>query len=155
MFRKMRRFKQEMSEEECRKLLAEERRGVLSMIGTEGYPYGVPINYLYDDGKIYFHCAREGHKNDALKTDDRVCFTVFNHGRLIEGKLGLNVKSVVAFGRVKPVEDHTLAMEKLRKLSLKYNPEDYTEKEIARNEWKVQMLEMTIDHMTGKNVNES
>ena len=64
MFRKMRRFKQQITDEECRKILAEEGRGVLSLFGEDGYPYGIPMNYFYDEdeNKIYFHCAKEGHK---------------------------------------------------------------------------------------------
>ncbi len=68
MFRKMRRFKQQISEEECTRILKEEKRGVLSMIGDEGYPYGIPLNHWYDEaaGTICFHVAKEGHKIDAL-----------------------------------------------------------------------------------------
>ena len=57
VFRKMRRFKQQISEEECREVLNNAKRGVLSLLGEDGYPYGLPINHWYceEDGKLYFH----------------------------------------------------------------------------------------------------
>ena len=66
MFRKMRRFKQQLSEEECLEILKTAKRGVLAVLGDEGYPYAVPLDFVYEDGKIYFHCAKEGHKLDAI-----------------------------------------------------------------------------------------
>ena len=69
MFREMRRFKQVLSQEECIEVLKNEPRGVLSLIGEDGYPYGIPMDHWYceEDGKLYFHCAKEGHKLDAVK----------------------------------------------------------------------------------------
>ena len=69
MFRKMCRFKQEMPAVECRELLKTQVRGVLSLLGDDGYPYGLPIDYWYNeaDGKLYFHGAKEGHKIDAIR----------------------------------------------------------------------------------------
>ncbi len=77
MFRSMRRFKQAVSEEECRKILTEEKRGAFSVIGDDGYPYSLPINFYYDeeDNRIYFHGAREGHKVDALRNVTRCGLT--------------------------------------------------------------------------------
>lgn len=157
MFRKMRRIKQEVSKEECEKILNEERRGVLSMFGEDGYPYGVPINFKYEDGKIYFHGAKQGHKIDALKANDHVCFTVYNKGYLEEGKRGLNVTSVIVFGTVRFVEDVDEAYKRCKSLGLKYFPDepDYIEDDAQRLKKVVQILELNIDHMTGKLVNES
>ena len=75
MFRGMRRFKQQISNEECIRILKEQPRGVLSLIGDDGYPYGIPIDHWYSekDGKIYFHGAREGHKIDAIRSCDKAC----------------------------------------------------------------------------------
>ncbi len=69
MFRTMRRFKQQISDTECVEILKAEKRGALSLIGDDGYPYGIPLSHFYDerDGKIYFHGAKEGHKIDAIK----------------------------------------------------------------------------------------
>jgi uncharacterized protein len=70
MFRKMRRSKQELTKEECIEILKKEPRGVLSVQGEEGYPYGMPMTHWYNekDGKIYFHGAKSGHKIDAIIT---------------------------------------------------------------------------------------
>ena len=78
MFRPMRRAKKAIPDEAAKRLLQTERRGVLAVNGDLGYPYAVPVNFLYDEaaGKLYFHGARAGHKADALRRDARVCFTV-------------------------------------------------------------------------------
>lgn len=155
MFREMRRFKQQLTKEECEDLLRTVKRGVLSVQGEDGYPYGVPINFVYRNGKICFHGAKQGHKIDALKKDSRVCFTLYDEGVPAEGKLGLNVKSVICFGRIRFVEDHQENIEIARALGYRYDPKDFVEDELVRNDKTVQCLEMTIDHMTGKRVNES
>lgn len=82
MFREMRRFKQQVTDEECKKVLAEEKRAAFSVIGEDGYPYTIPVNFYFDeeDNCIYLHGAREGHKIDALKTCNKVCFTTWNQG---------------------------------------------------------------------------
>lgn len=87
MFRPMRRIKQQVSDEECIRILKEEKRAALSVIGDDGYPYTVPIDFYYDesDGRIYLHCAKTGHKIDAIKKCDKVCFTVWNQGYKTEG----------------------------------------------------------------------
>ena len=77
-FRPMRRFKQQLPEDECSAILNTAYRGFLSVIGDNGYPYTVPINYVYVDGILYFHCAAEGHKLDALCVCDKACFTVID-----------------------------------------------------------------------------
>ncbi|MGI6737753.1 MAG: pyridoxamine 5'-phosphate oxidase family protein [Anaerovoracaceae bacterium] len=155
MFRKMRRWKQQLTEEECVEILKSEPRGVLSVHGEDGYPYGVPMNFIYyDNGKIYFHGAKTGHKIDALRADARVSFTVFDHGYLSDEKPGLNVKSVILFGKIAFVDDPALTEATARKLGLKYDPKDFVEAEIQRTRNTLQMLELNIDHMTGKLVNE-
>ncbi|MGI6203963.1 MAG: pyridoxamine 5'-phosphate oxidase family protein [Anaerovoracaceae bacterium] len=155
MFREMRRFRQLITKEACEKVLENEPRGVLSVHGEDGYPYGLPINFVYDDGKIYFHSANSGHKIDALKKDPRVSFCVYDEGYVTEGKLGLNIRSVIIFGRIRFITDIEEAKEKLRILGLKYHSEDYIKDEVEKQASVVQMLELTIDHMTGKIVNES
>lgn len=107
MFREMRRFKQQISADECAAVLKNETRGVLSLLGDDGYPYGIPMNHYYceEDGKLYFHGAKEGHKIDSLKRCDKVCYTVYDKGYRREGEWSLNVKSVVVFGRISLVEN--------------------------------------------------
>ncbi|MBQ7839137.1 MAG: pyridoxamine 5'-phosphate oxidase family protein [Lachnospiraceae bacterium] len=157
MFRKMRRFKQEVSQEECRQLLVTEKRGVLSVIGDDGYPYAVPMNFYFDEseGKLYFHCAKEGHKIDAIKKCDKVCFTIWNSGYKVEGDWAWYVTSVIVMGRVEFVTDEKIREEKLRRLALKYFPsEDEVEETMESAAARVQMIALNIDHMTGKLVHE-
>ena len=158
MFRKMRRFKQQLTEEECIKILKEEPRGVLSVHGEDGYPYGVPVNQYYDEetGKIYFHGAGEGHKIDAIRKNDKVSLCVYDKGYRKEGEWALNIKSVVVFGRMRILEDRERTIEIARKLGQKYFPsEEEVEEELRKAGNIVVVLELTVDHMTGKLVNES
>ncbi len=158
MFRKMRRFKQQISDEECIELLKNEKRGVLSVIGENGYPYGIPLNHFYDgkDGKLYFHGAKEGHKLDAIKACNKVCYTVFDKGYRKEGEWALNVKSVVVFGEIALVSDAEKAKEICTELCRKFtDDEEYLEYEIKNSLPRVQCLELTPQHITGKLVNES
>ena len=100
MFREMRRAKQQLSQEECTEILKQEVRGVLSVLGDDGYPYGIPMDHWYDEknGKIYFHGAREGHKIDAIKACDKVSYCVYDKGYRKDGEWVLNIRSVVVFG---------------------------------------------------------
>ena len=156
MFRSMRRFKQQLPEAECIELLRREPRGVLSVHGEDGYPYGLPMDFVYDDGKLFFHCAREGHKLDALRRNDKASFCVMDRGYRREGEWALNIRSVIVFGRVRVLEDREETLRRVRQLGLKYAPDaDYVERELMSSGAAVCCLEMTVDHMTGKLVNES
>jgi nitroimidazol reductase NimA-like FMN-containing flavoprotein (pyridoxamine 5'-phosphate oxidase superfamily) len=155
MFRQMRRFKQQLSQEECEDILLSERRGVLAVHGEDGYPYGVLVDYLYEQGKIYFHGAKSGHKIDAIKADNRVSFTVFDQGVPVEGKVGPDVRSVIIFGRVSLLETAPETIEIARRLGEKYDPSGYVADELKRTVERIQLLELVIDHMSGKRVNES
>ena len=97
MFREMRRFKQQVSQDECKKILKDEKRAAFSVIGDEGYPYTIPINFYYEeaDHTIYFHGAREGHKMDAIQKCNKVCLTTWNQGFKKEGHWEWNATSVV------------------------------------------------------------
>ena len=157
LFREMRRQKQAISLQECIDLLKSETRGVLAMAGDNGYPYCVPINHYYceQDGKIYFHGGKIGHRVDAVKSCDKVCFTVYDKGFLKEGDWALNVKSVVVFGRMRIVEDFDRAIELCRQLSYKFtNDESYIDEEIEKCARATVVMELEIEHMTGKLVNE-
>lgn len=158
MFRKMRRSKNEISRKECIEILTNEPRGVLSLFGQEGYPYGIPISYFYDEtkNKIYFHGAKTGHKIDAIKDNNKASFCVYDQGFTRKGDWALNIKSVIIFGKIKFISDQRLAEEAVRKLGLKFypRPED-VEIEIKKAMDQVQVFELSIDHMTGKLVNES
>lgn len=158
MFRQMRRFKQELSQQECIEILKNELRGVLSMLGDNGYPYGVPMNHWYDEntGKIYFHGAKSGHKIDAIKNDDKVSFCVYDQGYRKEGEWALNIQSVIVFGRMCIVEDEEKKVEICSQLCKKFtDDEEYIKNELEYAGKNVQCLELTIDYMSGKLVNES
>ena len=157
VFREMRRTKQEVSREDCIRLLKSETRGVLSMLGDGGYPYGVPINHYYDDetGRLYFHGGRIGHRVDAVKACDKVCYTVFDKGFLKEGDWALNVTSVIIFGRISAVTDEARAIDLCRRLSHRFTQDEaYIEDEIERCARATLVMELTVEHMTGKLVNE-
>ena len=158
MFRKMRRFKQQISNEECIELLKNEKRGVLSVMGENGYPYGIPLNHYYNegDGKLYFHCAKEDHKLDAIRSCDKVCYTVFDKGYREDGEWAFNVKSVVVFGRIALVTDENKTREICSALCRKFtDDEEYLEYELKNSLPRVQCLELTPEHISGKLVKES
>ena len=156
-FREMRRMKQAVSREDCIRLLKSETRGVLSMLGDGGYPYGVPINHYYDEetGRLYFHGGRIGHRVDAVKACDKVCYTVFDKGFLKEGDWALNVTSVIIFGRISAVTDEARAIDLCRRLSHRFTQDEaYIEDEIEKCARATLVMELTVEHMTGKLVNE-
>lgn len=158
MFREMRRFKQAVSQEKCLEILKTEPRGVLSLIGDEGYPYGLPLSHYYDEetGKIYFHCSKVGHKIDAIKSCDKASFCVYDKGFRKEGEWALNITSVIAFGKIKLCDDKDIYEKILSSLCHKFtDDEEYIAKEIETSMKNVQILELTPEHITGKLVNES
>ena len=158
MFRKMRRFKQQLSEEECLELLKNEPRGVLSVMGDDGYPYGLPLDHWYSktDGKLYFHCAKEGHKLDAIRGCDKVSYCVYDQGYRKEGEWALNIRSVIVFGRMHVVDDEEKKKEICTNLCRKFtDDESYLEKELQNAFPRVCCLELVPEHMSGKLVNES
>ena len=158
MFRKMRRFKQQISNDECIAVLKNTKRGVLSLIGDDGYPYGIPIDHWYceEDGKIYFHGAKEGHKIDAIKACDKASYCVYDEGYRKEGDWALNIKSVITFGRIRFVDDEDTARKICTEITRKFtDDEEYLQKELTNAFPSVQCLELTPEHMTGKLVNES
>lgn len=157
MFRKMRRIKQEISKEECIRILNTEKRGTLAMIGENGYPYAIPLNFYYDEAeeKIYFHSAKEGYKIDAIKNSEKVCFTVCNSGIKKDGDWAYYVTSVVVFGKAHLVTDDSVTYEKAKAIGLKYYPsEQEVEAEIKRDISRVLLVEINIEHITGKLVHE-
>ena len=157
MFRPMRRFKQQLPEEDCVKILKEGKRGVRAVHGEDGYPYGVPMNYVYceENGKLYFHSAKEGHKIDAILADPRVCFTTWDDGVLDDDGWSYHVKSVIAFGTAQLINDDETTRAKAWELGMKYFPsEEYTEEEMRKAASRVQIIAIDIDHVTGKSVHE-
>lgn len=157
MFRPIRRKKREIDIEAAKALLLSSRRGVLAVNGDNGYPYAIPINYIYDKDaeKIYFHGARAGHKVDALRACDKVCFTVYGNETIKDEAWAPFVQSVVVFGRCHLLEAGERATELLKKFAMKYYPnEQMVADEIARDGKAVQVFEIDIEHLSGKEVQE-
>ena len=158
MFRPMRRIKQQLPDDEALEVLKSAKRGVLSVIGDDGWPYGVWQNPYYReaDGCIYFHGAKEGHKVDALRKDSRASFTVIDEGVQDEGGWAYTFRSVVVFGRIEFVEDHGFALEMCRELARRFNPnEEEIEKELQTYGAHMQMMALTPEHITGKRIHEA
>lgn len=158
MFRELLRKNQQLTEAECIKILKTETRGVLSVNGDDGYPYGMPMNHFYDeaDGCIYFHCGKMGHRVDALKKNDRVSFCVYDHGYRNEGEWALNVKSVIVFGKIEMIDDPATVVDITAKLSRKFtNDEEYIQKEISSALSRTLLLRLTPIHTCGKKVTEA
>ena len=156
-FREMRRKRQQLDRKECEELLSREKRGALALCGDGGYPYVIPMDYYFDadKGRIYFHGAGEGHKIDSLKRDDRASFCVWERGHIAPGDWAYTVRSVVAFGRIRILEDKDSILYYARRLGQKYYPsEELLEKEIRASGGRVTVLELEIEHMSGKLVHE-
>ena len=152
MFRQMRRNKQALSQEESAEILRKGTSGVLSLSGDDGYPYGVPISYVYDGEKLYFHCARAGHKLDAIRCNGNASFCVIAQDQVIPETYTTHYRSVIVFGTVRILEEEEqyAAMEKL---AVKYAPDSSAEgrQRAIRGAWNALcVLEMTVAHMTGK-----
>lgn len=114
-------------------ILKNEKRGVLSVFGENGYPYGLPINYWYNDnnGYIYFHCGKKGHKVDAISANNKVSFCVYDKGFEKDGEWSLNISSVIVFGKIYTVDNFEQSMEICRQLSYKFTDDiEYIESEI-------------------------
>lgn len=157
MFRPIRKKKNEISVDKAKALLHSSRRGVLAVNGDDGYPYAIPINYLYDEEneKIIFHGAKAGHKVDALKKNDKICFTVFGNEAVKEEAWAPFLQSVVVFGRCHLVESQEDAIALVKKFAAKYYPNmDMVNEEAALSGRAVQMFEIQIEHLSGKEVQE-
>ena len=158
MFRKMLRIKQQLPEEECIDILKQEKRGVLSVMGDDGYPYGMPLNHFYNeaDGKLYFHSGKMGHKVDAIRRCDKASFCVYDQGFRREGEWALNIRSVIVFGRIELIEDMDTILDIARRLSCKFtDDESYIEHELVHDGPRTLMFALVPEHMTGKLVNEA
>ncbi len=158
MFREVTRKNQVLSQEKIIEILHNEKRGVLSVCGEEGYPYGMPMNYWYNEenGYIYFHSGKTGYKVEALEQNNKVSFCIYDEGYRNDGDWALNISSVIVFGKMYPVEDYEKAMDLCRALSLKYTTDmEYIEAEIEHFGKATLCYELRPEHITGKVVKES
>ena len=158
MFRPMQRKKQQLSEAECLQILKTEPRGVLSVSGVDGSPFGIPHNHWYceEDGRLYFHSGKTGHKIDAIQANEKVSYCVLGSGFHKPGDWALSFQSVIVFGRVNIVKDQEKALEITRRLSHSFTSDsDYIEKEIRSSGRAVLVFALEIEHICGKLVRES
>ena len=150
MFRPMRRFRQEMTREACEEVLCRMLSGVLSLLGEDGYPYGVPMNHHYHDGKLYFHCASTGHKLDAVRHCPKASYTVVDRDVLVPEKLTTSYVSVIAFGEIRLIEDVEEKRAAVIRLSEHLAPGVSHAHESGGSLRNLVMMEMSIHHLSGK-----
>lgn len=151
MFREMRRKKQLLTLEESEQILREARTAMLGLSGDDGYPYVVPVNYAYVDGKIYFHGAKTGHKIDAIMRNDKVSLCVVQHDELVPEELTTYFRSVTVFGRARILENDAEKLAAAQKFGMRFYPDkDKVDNEIC-HEWDALcVVEITPEHITGK-----
>ena len=153
MFREMRRKNQELSREECLAVLDRGTSGVLAVHGEGGYPYAVPLSYAYADGNLWFHCARAGHKLDAIIRDPKVSFCVTDRDQVVPLEYTTYFRSVILFGRARVLEDPAEIRAALERLALRYAPEDSQEHRqsvLEKGLPAVAIIEVAVEHLTGK-----
>ena len=152
MFREMRRKTQQLSYEESISVLRRGTSGVLATEGDNGYPYAVPMSYVYCDGKIWFHCAKTGHKIDAITKNEKVSFCVIEKDDVRPREFTTYYRSVIVFGKVRVLEKISEKRAALEKLAEKYSPDDEAGrlKEIEKSFEHLHMIELVIEHITGK-----
>lgn len=158
MFRDLVRKNKQIPAEECIALLTKETRGVLSVNGDDGYPYGMPMNHFYnpEDGCIYFHCGRKGHRLDSLKRSNKASFCVCEQGYKEDGDWAYHVRSVIVFGKVEIIDDVDVVSHIARKLSHKFTQDEaYIQNEIDRFAKATILLKLKPEHICGKMVQES
>jgi len=151
MFREMRYSKRSLGDEEAVKMLTDCEYGVLSTSGDDGYAYGVPLNFVYDGNAIYFHCAKEGHKVDNLRFNDKVSFCVVGKAQVVPDVFTTKYKSAVVFGVAREAEgaEKRTALELIIK---KYSP-DFLEKGmkyIDADIDKTCVFKINIEHISAK-----
>ena len=151
-FREMRRKRQQLVESESISILEKATSGTLALLGDGGYPYAVPISFVYHDGKLYFHSALSGHKVDAISRCDKASFCVIDQDEVHGERYTTFFRSVIAFGRIHIIEDETEKLEAARLLGNRYNPnqDEALQKEIDKGLHRMLVLCMEIEHLTGK-----
>lgn len=159
MFRPMRRIRQQISQEECAEILGRASSGVLGLHGDDGYPYTVPVSFVYQPGgdglgTIGFHCAKTGHKLDAIRRNEKVSFTVIDRDEVMPRERTTKFCSVIAFGRARIIEDEDELRRAANAVGTKYSKgfEDLymQETEETIRAGALCCVEIVIDHMTGK-----
>ena len=151
-FREMRRRRQQLATEEAVAILQKSTAGTLALLGDNDYPYAVPLSYVYQDGRIYFHSALAGHKVDAVRKNEKASFCVIEQDDVQPKKYTTFYRSVIAFGRVHVVDDEAEKMRMARMLGNRYNPNDDValSRELESGLSRMLMIRLDIEHLTGK-----
>ena len=121
MERKMRRQDRLATAEETAEILNEALYGILSTSDNENLPYGVPLSYVYVNGYIYFHCAKEGRKLDNMAQNSHVCFTAVSKAETLADKFSVNFRSAVVEGKAEKVEDEKERLTAFTEIIKKYS----------------------------------
>ena len=155
-FRPMRRKHQELAQEESITILQKATSGTLALLGDNGYPYAVPISYVYHEGKLYFHSAVEGHKVDAIRQCDKASFCVIEQDEVYPERYTTFFRSVIAFGKIHIIEDETEKLQMARMLGNRYNPDqdEALQKELENGLARMLMIRFDIEHLTSKEAKE-
>jgi nitroimidazol reductase NimA-like FMN-containing flavoprotein (pyridoxamine 5'-phosphate oxidase superfamily) len=156
MFRELRRKDRLLSNDEAREILERNDFGILAVLGDAGYPYAVPLNYVFVDGSLFFHSAKTGHKIDAIKTNEKVSFTVVDTEEVSPEELKTYYKSAIAFGKARLLSDDSALADKkraaldaiVRKFSQEYIEKGTFE---IKEKWDItEVIEVKIEHLTAK-----
>ena len=152
MFREMRRAGQQIPMEEAEKLLRESTSGVLALLGDGDYPYAVPLSHFYQPGRLYFHGASAGHKLDAIRRHGKASFCVIAQDQVVAQEFTTRYRSVIAFGRIRIVEDDAEKRAAIRALAERFSPGMHREaqKEIDESWDHMVLIALDIEHVTGK-----
>ncbi|WP_069988826.1 pyridoxamine 5'-phosphate oxidase family protein [Massilioclostridium coli] len=152
MFRTMRRKNQELSLEESISILCCGSSGVLAVSGDDSYPYAVPLSYVYQDSKLYFHCAKTGHKLDAITKNPKVSFCVIGQDKVVPEEYTTYFRSVIVFGIARIIEEESEKRNAIELLAKRYCPNDEKgrKQEIEREYQQLCMVEISIEHISGK-----
>lgn len=151
-FRGMRRFRQQLPKSECDAILSMATSGTLALLGDNGYPYAVPMSYVYADGRIYFHSAKAGHKVDAIRRHDKASFCVIAADEVHPSEFTTYFRSVIAFGKIHAIESEGERMYAASLLGSRYNPGDDAglQKELEKGLPHTLILRLDIEHLSGK-----
>lgn len=158
MFRELLRKNRQLPMEDCVHVLKTQTRGVLSVLGEDDYPYGMPMNHWYneEDGSVYFHCGNVGHRLDALRKQDKASFCVYDSGVREEGDWAYTVRSVIVFGRIRIIDDMEQIADITTKLSHKFTQDDeMIQREIKASGHRTLLLQLVPEHVCGKLVREA
>jgi hypothetical protein len=152
MVHEMRRRDRALTEAEAWEILARAEWGVLSTLGEDGWPYGVPVNHVVQDARIYIHCAQAGHKLENLAFESKASYCAVAQSEVRPAELSTNFESAVVFGRAALVTDESEKRLALEALLVRFAPDHPDEgAEAMRKDYaRTALLRLTPERITGK-----